>query len=68
MVFMFTDNSMVEGAVGKGNTASKKLFSLVVQIKWYEMKHGYVLHVMCCSKIMMIAQGIDGFSRGALRN
>jgi hypothetical protein len=63
-VFLFTDNSTAEGAYYKGNSPSRKLFELVLQIRKIAMSAGLILHVLHVSGKRMIAQGTDGLSRG----
>ena len=41
MLFLFTDNSTVEGAIAKGNSSSPLLFELVIELKTAEMKYGF---------------------------
>jgi hypothetical protein len=63
-VFLFTDNTTAEGAYYKGNSPSRKLFELVLQIRGIAMSAGLLLHVIHVSGKRMIAQGTDGLSRG----
>jgi hypothetical protein len=63
-VFLFTDNSTAEGAYYKGNSPSRKLFELVLQLRKVAMSAGLLLHVIHVSGKRMIAQGTDGLSRG----
>jgi hypothetical protein len=63
-VFLFTDNSTAEGAYYKGNSSSRKLFELVLQLRQCAMSAGLLLHVIHVSGKRMIAQGTDGLSRG----
>jgi hypothetical protein len=63
-VFLFTDNSTAEGAYYKGNSPSRKLFELVLQLRKVAMSAGLILHVLHVSGKRMIAQGTDGLSRG----
>ena len=64
LLFLFTDNSTVEGAVAKGNSPSQLLFDLVIELKRTELKYGFVTHVVHISGKRMIHQGTDGASRG----
>ena len=66
MIFFATDSTTVEGAIDKGNTPSRKLFEHVVKVKRLQIKHGFMLFVVHCSGLRMIAQGTDGVSRGLL--
>jgi hypothetical protein len=63
-IFLFTDNTTAEGAYYKGNTPSRKLFELVLELKQLGMRAGLILHVVHVSGKRMIAQGTDGLSRG----
>jgi len=67
LIFMFTDNSTVEGAVAKGNSPSRKLHQLVTRLRALQMKYCFDLHVIHISGSRMIEQGTDGLSRGALK-
>lgn len=66
VMFLFTDNSTVEGALYKGNTPSEKLFRLVVRLRKVEFQHGATIVVSHVSGKRMIAQGTDAISRGQL--
>jgi hypothetical protein len=63
-VFMFTDNSMAEGAFWKGTSQSPKLCALVLRLRKLEMRTGMILHIIHVSGKRMIATGVDGLSRG----
>jgi hypothetical protein len=63
-IFLFTDNSTAEGAYYKGNSPSRKLFELVLDLRKLAMDAGLILHVIHVSGKRMIAQGTDGLSRG----
>ena len=41
IIFMFTDNSAVESAISKGNSASRRLFELVCEIRSSQFRHGF---------------------------
>ena len=64
---MFTDNSTVEAAVAKGNSPSKRLFELVLELKKLQMQYSFILYVVHVSGTRMIEQGTDGVSRGELQ-
>ena len=67
MIFFFTDNSTVEGALYKGTSASPKLIDLVVRFNALQAHYDaqiIVSHVSASGK-RMIAQGADGLSGGA---
>jgi hypothetical protein len=66
IMFLFTDNSTVEGALYKGNTPSKKLFNLIVRLRKTAFENGATVLVSHVSGKRMIAQGTDGISRGEL--
>ena len=63
-IFIFTDNSTAEAAFWKGNSKSRKLFELVLELKELEFKNDFILHVIHVSGKRMIEQGTDGLSRG----
>jgi hypothetical protein len=63
-VFIFTDNSTVEGAFYKGHSNSKLLFDLILRLRQIEMSGTMRLHVVHVSGSRMIQQGTDGLSRG----
>jgi hypothetical protein len=65
--FLFTDNSTVESALHKGNTPSKRLFSLIVKLRKIQLCHDCEILVSHVSGKRMIAQGTDGISRGSLK-
>jgi hypothetical protein len=62
-IFLFTDNSVAEAAYWKGNSSSRKLFKLVLEMKQMEYDFELQLHVIHVSGKRMIAQGTDGLSR-----
>lgn len=64
---MATDNSTVEAAIYKGNSASEKLYDLVLQLKAVEMQTGARIFVTHVSGKRMVAQGTDAVSRGSLQ-
>lgn len=65
-VFVFTDNTTAESAFYKGNTTSKRLFSLVLRLRQLEMNGHLLLHVIHVAGSRMVRQGTDGLSRGDL--
>jgi hypothetical protein len=65
-LFLFTDNSVAEGAFFRGTSANPKLFSLILQLRKLEMHQSLWLHVIHVSGQRMIAQGTGGLSRGDL--
>jgi hypothetical protein len=62
-LFVFTDNSTAEAAFWKGSLTSRKLFELVLRLRFLEIKHDLKLHVIHASGRRMIEQGTDGLSR-----
>jgi hypothetical protein len=66
LMYLFTDNSTVEGALYKGNTPSKKLFSLIVRLRKTAFENGATIVISHDSGKRMIAQGTDGISCGEL--
>jgi hypothetical protein len=67
LIFLCTDNSTVEAALVKGNSSSKKLFDLVLEVRRLEMHEGAQIVVSHVSGERMKAQGTDGVSRGQLK-
>jgi hypothetical protein len=65
-LFLFTDNSVAEGAFFRGTSANPKLFSLILRLQKLEMHQSLRLHVIHVSGQRMITQGTDGLSRGDL--
>jgi hypothetical protein len=63
---MFTDNSTVEACAYKGLSSSPKLLSLIVRLRALGTKHGIKIHLFHVAGTRMIAQGMDGVSRGYL--
>ena len=61
-----TDNTTVESCFYKGNSASEKLFELIIRMRTIELKHSIRLMITRVSGKRMIAQGTDGVSRGRL--
>ena len=64
--FIFTDNSTAESCYYRGNSKSRRLHSLVLDLRALEMEFGMTIHVIHVSGKRMIAQGTDGCSRGSL--
>jgi hypothetical protein len=67
LIFLCTDNSTVESALVKGNSSSKKLFELVLEVRCLAMREGARIVVSHVSGERMKAQGTDGVSRGQLK-
>ena len=65
MIFFFTDNSTVEGALYKGTSSSPKLLNLVVRFNALQAHYDTQIIVSHVSGKRMIAQGADGLSRDA---
>jgi hypothetical protein len=63
-VFVFTDNSTAEGCFYKGNSPSRTLCSLILQLCMLEMSGQIRLHITHVAGTSMIHQGTDGLSRG----
>ena len=63
-LFLFVDNSVVEAAYDKGNSSSKALFDLVVELKVLEFHSESVFHIIHVSgKRMIVKRKIDGNSK-----
>jgi hypothetical protein len=65
-LYLFTDNSTVEGALYKGNTPSQKLFNLIVRFRKLQIECDAEIIFSHVAGTRMIAQGTDGVSRGLL--
>jgi hypothetical protein len=65
-LFLFTDNFTTESVFYRGDARSPDLFNLVLRLRKLEMLHGMFIHVIWISGKRMIAQGVDGLSRGDL--
>ena len=63
-IFIFTDNLTAEAAFWKGNSKSRKLFELILELKELEFRNDFILHVIHVSGKRMIEQGTDGLSQG----
>ena len=63
-IFLFTDNTTVEGCFYAGTSSSKVLFDLVLDLRYLEMTESFILFVIHISGTRMIQSGIDGLSRG----
>jgi hypothetical protein len=64
---MFTDNSTtVQSCAYKGLSTSPKLLSLIVRLRALGTKHGIKIHIFHVAGTRIIAQGMDGVSRGYL--
>ena len=63
-LYVFTDNSTAEAAFYKGTSSSKKLFDLIVRLKFLEINSSCVIHFVHIAGTRMIVQGTDGISRG----
>ena len=65
-IFFFTDNSVSESVVFKGNSTAELLFELVLRIYNLEMKFMCKINLVHVAGTRMIEQGTDGLSRGDL--
>jgi hypothetical protein len=65
---MFTDNFVTERAYFRGTSKSKQLFELILRLRKLEMAGELFIHLIWVAGTRMIAQGMDGVSRGDLRN
>jgi hypothetical protein len=63
-IFLFTDNTTAEAAYWKGTSKSEWLFELVLRLRFLELKHDLIIHVIHVAGMRMKAQGTDGISRG----
>jgi hypothetical protein len=67
LIFLCTDNSMVEAALVEGNSTSPKLFKLVLAVHLLEMQEGAKIIMSHVLGEQMKAQGTNGVSRGQLK-
>jgi hypothetical protein len=65
-LFLFTDNTVAEGAFYRGASSNPRLFELVLRLRQLELPHSLQLHIVHVAGQRMIAQGTDGLSRGDL--
>ena len=65
-IFIFTDNSTAESAFYRGSSSVKTLFELILRLKKIEVKAGLKIVMIHIAGTRMIAQGVDGLSRGCL--
>jgi len=63
-IWMFTDNLVAESAYFRGTSKSRQLFELVLQLRKLEMAAECWIFVIHVARTWMIAQGMDGLSRG----
>ena len=66
MVFINTDNSMVERTFYRGNVSSTKLFDLVDWARLLGTNHTCRIYISHVSGKRMISEGTDGISRGLI--
>ena len=62
IVLLATDNKVVERALFKGNSSSKKLFDSVLRLKGLQLVYSCKILVTHVSGSCMIVQGTDGIS------
>jgi hypothetical protein len=67
ILFLFTDNSTVKGALFKGNTPSWLLFELIVRLRKVQISIAATIVVSHVSGKRMISQCTDGISWRDLR-
>lgn len=67
-LFLFTDNSVAEGAFFRGTSSNPKLFDLILRLKQLELQYSLHIHIIHIAGRRMLAQGTDGLSRGDLCN
>jgi hypothetical protein len=64
-LFLFTDNSIAEGAYYRGTSSSRLLFDLVLHLRILQQRNNLVIHIIHVAGTRMIASGIDALSRGS---
>ena len=65
-LFLFTDNTMVEGCFYNGTSTSQTLFNLVLDLQTLEVIHSLHLFVIHIDGTQMIECGVDGMLQGDL--
>ena len=65
-LFIFTDNSVAEGAYYRGNSTSRLLFELILHLTMMEINYRMKLYLIHVAGTRMIIQGSDGLSRGIM--
>ena len=65
-LFLFTDNTTVEGCFYNGTSSSQILFELVLNLRQLEMEHSLHLFVVHIAGTRMIWCGVDRLFRGDL--
>jgi hypothetical protein len=65
-MYLFTDNSTVEGVLYKRNTPSRKLFNFIVRFRKVQIACNAEIIVSPVSGMSMITQQMDRVSRGLL--
>ena len=65
-IFIFMDNSTAESAYYRGSSSVKPLFELILRLKKIEIKAGLKIVMVHIAGARMIAEGVDGLSRGCL--
>lgn len=61
-LFIFTDNTTMEGGYYRGNSDNKILFSLILCLRLLKMHYSLQLHLIHIAGTRMIQQGTDGLS------
>ena len=67
-VFIFTDNMHAESVFHRGDARSEAIFDLTLRLHRIMMSGKAFIHVVWVAGERMIAQGVDGLSRGDLTN
>jgi hypothetical protein len=57
---------VAELVFAKGNSSNRLLFELMVDLRLFALKAGFILHVVHVAGTRMIDEGTDGLSRGEL--
>ena len=63
-LFLFTDNTTVEGCFYNGTSKSQTLFNLVLNLRTLEVLHSLHFFVIHISGTCMIECGVDRLSQG----
>ena len=63
-LWLFTNNTTVEGCFFRGGSSLKLLHELVLRLRKTELEYDLTLHVVHVAGTRMIAQGTEGLSRG----
>ena len=67
-LLFLTEKSVAEAVYYWGNSIYKDVFELIIWLVYLEIRGSFRLHIICVARTRKIAAGIDGFSRGCLKD